>query len=252
MTDFSNQVAFITGAGSGIGRATALAFAQTGARVVVADINETTGQQTVAELIQAGHEARFISCDVTSPEDVEKAVRYTVDQFGRLDIGINNAGIGGAYARLVDQTFDDWNRMLAVNLSGVFYCMQFEIRQMLLQGGGKIVNLSSIAGVRGLAKAAPYTAAKHGVLGLTKTAALEYVRHNIRVNAVCPVYTHSAMVDELINSSPDMENRLRRAIPIGRFGQPEEIAQAILWLCSEENAFCTGQAIQMDGGLTAG
>ncbi|GAB3923119.1 SDR family NAD(P)-dependent oxidoreductase [Larkinella terrae] len=252
MADFSNQVAFITGAGSGIGRATALAFAQAGARVVVADLNETNGQQTVAEITQTGREARFISCDVACPDDVEKAVQYTVGQFGRLDIGINNAGIGGAYARLVDQTFEDWNRMLAVNLSGVFYCMQFEIRQMLLQGGGKIVNLSSIAGVRGLVKAAPYTAAKHGVLGLTKTAALEYVKHNIRVNAVCPVYTHSAMVDELINSSPDMENRLRRAIPIGRFGQPEEIAQAILWLCSDENAFCTGQAIQMDGGLTAG
>ncbi|RRA98824.1 SDR family NAD(P)-dependent oxidoreductase [Larkinella rosea] len=252
MADFSNQVTFITGAGSGIGRATALAFAQAGAQVVVADVNETNGQQTVAEILQLGREARFIACDVANPDDVEKAVKYTIEQFGRLDIGINNAGIGGKYARLVDQTFDDWNRMLAVNLSGVFYCMQSEIRQMLVQGGGKIVNLSSIAGVRGLVKAAPYTAAKHGVIGLTKTAALEYVRHNIRVNAVCPVYTHSAMVDELINSSPDMENRLRRAIPIGRFGQPEEIAQAILWLCSDENAFCTGQAIQMDGGLTAG
>jgi NAD(P)-dependent dehydrogenase (short-subunit alcohol dehydrogenase family) len=253
MANFSNQVAFITGAGSGIGRATALAFAQAGAQVVVADIDETGGRQTVAKINESkGTEARFIACNVAKPEDVEAAVRQTVEQFGRLDIGINNAGIGGAYARLADQTFDDWNRMLSVNLSGVFYCMKFEIRQMLAQGGGKIVNLSSIAGVRGMIKGGPYSATKHGVLGLTKTAALEYARQNIRVNAVCPVYTHSAMVDELINRSPEMEERMRRVIPIGRFGQPEEIAQAILWLCSDENAFCTGQALQMDGGLTAG
>lgn len=252
MQNLVNQVVFITGAGSGIGQATALAFTKAGARVVVSDVNETGGQETVQQIRELGGDGSFISCNVADPNQVEAAVQYTITTYGRLDIGINNAGIGGKFARFADQTLADWNQMLAVNLSGVFYCMQAEIRQMLVQGGGKIVNLSSIAGVRGMPMGGPYSATKHGVIGLTKTAALEYVRKNIRVNAVCPVYTHSAMVDELINTGPEMEERMRRVIPIGRFGQPEEIAQAILWLCADENAFCTGQAIQLDGGLTAG
>lgn len=252
MQNFVNQVAFITGAGAGIGRATALAFTKAGARVVVSDVNETAGNETVQLIREAGGDATFITCNVADPAQVETAVQQTVATYGRLDIGINNAGIGGKFARFADQTMDDWNQMIAVNLSGVFYCMQAEIRQMLVQGGGKIVNLSSIAGVRGMPMGGPYSAAKHGVIGLTKTAALEYVKKNIRVNAVCPVYTHSAMVQDLVNTAPEMEERMRRIIPIGRFGEPEEIAQAILWLCADDNAFCTGQAIQMDGGLTAG
>lgn len=262
MFSFQHQVAFITGAGSGIGRSTALAFAEAGAKVVVSDVNEPGGRETVDQIRQKGGEAVFISCNVASATEVDNAVRQTVETYGRLDIGINNAGIGGEFARLTDQSPEAWNQMLAVNLSGVFYCMQAEIRQMLTQGsdhpagghpaGGKIVNISSIAGVRGMPMGAPYSAAKHGVLGLTKTAALEYVKQNIRVNAVCPVYTHSTMVHDLMNIAPGMEEKMRRVIPLGRFGQPEEIAQAILWLCSDENAFCTGQAIQMDGGLTAG
>ncbi|GAB2554400.1 hypothetical protein GCM10027085_52020 [Spirosoma aerophilum] len=194
------------------------------------------------------------------------AIRQTVDAYGRLDIAINNAGIGGKYGRIVDQTPEDFDRMMAVNVGGVFYGMQAQIRQMLLQQkaeelagggvrtgtGGRIVNVSSIAGVRGMPMGAPYSASKHAVIGLTKTAALEYVRQNIRINAVCPVYTHSTMVDELISTAPAMEERMRRMIPMGRFGQPEEIAQAILWLSSEENAFCTGQTLQLDGGMTAG
>lgn len=252
MHHFVNQLAFITGAGSGIGRATALAFTKAGARVVVADINEIGGNETVQQIRELGGDSTFINCNVADPTQVEMAIRQTVELYGRLDIGINNAGIGGKFARITDQTLDDWNQMLAVNLSGVFYCMQAEIRQMLTQGSGKIVNVSSIAGVRGMPMGGAYSAAKHGVIGLTKTAALEYVRKNIRINAVCPVYTHSAMVDSLINTAPEMEERMRRMIPIGRFGQPDEIAQAILWLCADENAFCTGQAIQLDGGLTAG
>ncbi|GAB3779061.1 SDR family oxidoreductase [Spirosoma horti] len=264
MADFTNQVAFITGAGSGIGRATARAFAGAKARVVVAEINETNGQETVEQIQQLGAEALFVRCDVADPEQIEFAIRQTVKAFNRLDIAVNNAGIGGKYGRLIEQTPSDFDQMMAINVGGVFYGMQAQIRQMLAQQvadksnadgsvtGGRIVNVSSIAGVRGMPMGAPYSAAKHAVIGLTKTAALEYVRQNIRINAVCPVYTHSTMVDELITTAPGMEERMRRMIPMGRFGQPEEIAQTILWLCSTENTFCTGQAIQLDGGMTAG
>ncbi|MVM32402.1 glucose 1-dehydrogenase [Spirosoma sp. HMF4905] len=278
MSTFTNQIAFITGAGSGIGRVTALAFAKAGASIVVAEINESNGRETVEQIQQQGGNAIFISCDVADSEQIEKAVQQTVNVFGRLDIGINNAGIGGKFGRLLDQTKQDFNQIMAINVGGVFYGMQAQIRQMLTQkekghstedhsignhpgrsnlaGGhpaqGKIVNVSSIAGVRGMPMGAPYSASKHAVIGLTKTAALEYVRHNIRINAVCPVYTHSPMVDELISTAPGMEERMRRMVPMGRFGQPEEVAQAILWLCSDENSFVTGQAIQIDGGLMAG
>ncbi|MFD2932218.1 glucose 1-dehydrogenase [Spirosoma flavum] len=264
MSNFANQIAFITGAGSGIGRATALAFASEGAKVVVAEINEKSGRETVGYIQELGGTALFVRCDVAEPEQIDAAIWQTVDTYGRLDIGINNAGIGGKYGRFIDQTKEDFDQIMAVNVGSVFYGMQAQIRQMILQqkgynangdhypAGGKIVNVSSIAGVRGMPMGAPYSASKHAVIGLTKTAALEYVRQNIRINAVCPVYTHSSMVDELISTAPGIEERLRRMIPIGRFGQPDEIAQAILWLCADENTFCTGQAIQLDGGMTAG
>ncbi|UFH55224.1 SDR family NAD(P)-dependent oxidoreductase [Spirosoma sp. KNUC1025] len=253
MADFTNQIVFITGAGSGIGRTTALAFARAGATVVVAEINEAAGQDTVRQIQLTGNKSLFIACDVSSADQIHTAIQMVVDRYGRLDVGINNAGIGGKYARLTEQTQSDFEQLMAINVGGVFYGMQAQIRQMLTQKeGGKIVNVSSIAGVRGMPMGAPYSASKHAVLGLTKTAALEYVRRHIRINAVCPVYTHSAMVDELFREVPDMEEKMRRRIPIGRLGEPEEIAQAILWLCSEENTFVTGQAIQLDGGMTAG
>ncbi|HEY0109339.1 MAG TPA: glucose 1-dehydrogenase [Fibrella sp.] len=252
MTSFNKQVALITGSGSGIGRATAMAFAQAGASIVVSDVNDDAGRQTVGMIEQEGGEAVYINCNVADPEQHIAAVALAVGTYGRLDIAVNNAGIGGRFARLIDQSMADWEQMMAVNLGSVFYGMQAQIRQMLQQPeGGRIVNVSSIAGVKGMPMGAPYSAAKHGVIGLTKTAALEYVKKNIRVNAICPVYTHSAMVQDLVNTAPEMEERMRRMIPMGRFGQPEEIAQAILWLCAPENSFYTGQAIQMDGGTTA-
>ena len=253
MSSFEKQVVLITGAGSGIGRATALSFAQAGATVIVSDVNDTSGQETVTLIERETGTARYVHCDVADPEAHKAIVAFAVGTFGRLDVAINNAGIGGRFARLIDQTPADWERMMAVNLGSVFYGMQAQIRQMLQQPeGGRIVNVSSIAGVKGMPMGGPYSAAKHGVIGLTKTAALEYVKKNIRVNAICPVYTHSAMVQDLMDTAPEMEERMRRVIPMGRFGQPEEIAQAMMWLCAPGNDFCTGQAIQMDGGMTAG
>ncbi|MBI3958526.1 MAG: glucose 1-dehydrogenase [Chloroflexi bacterium] len=248
---FLHKIALITGAGSGIGRATALAFAAGGAAVVVADVNEAGGQETVELARQAGRDAIFIGADVSRSDEVEALVGETVRRFGRLDIAVNNAGIGGAWARTADYPLADWERVLAVNLSGVFYCMQQEIRQMLAQGGGAIVNVASIAGQRALANAPAYTASKHGVIGLTRTAAQEYARQNIRVNAVCPVFTRTPLFQGMIEGNARLEERLLHNIPVRRFGEPQEIAGAILWLCSDGATFVTGQAVNVDGGLTA-
>lgn len=248
---FQGKIALITGAGSGIGRATALAFAAVGAAVVVSDVHETGGQETVALVEQAGGEAFFVGADVSRPDEVAALVAETVRRCGRLDIAVNNAGIGGAWARTADYPLDDWARVLAVNLSGVFYCMQQELRQMVAQGSGAIVNVASIAGQRALANAPAYTASKHGVIGLTRTAAQEYARQNIRVNAVCPVFTRTPLFEGMIEGNDRLAERLMQNIPARRFGEPQEIADAILWLCSDAAGFVTGQALNVDGGLTA-
>ncbi len=253
---FTSKTALITGAGSGIGRATALAFAAGGAWVVVSDVNETGGQETVASIRQADGKAIFVGADVSQPDEVEALVAESVRHFGRLDIAVNNAGIGGAWARTADYPLDDWARVLAVNLSGVFYCMQQEIRQMVAQGrsaqgGGAIVNVASIAGIRALANAPAYTASKHGVIGLTRTAAQEYARQNIRVNAVCPVFTRTPLFNGMVEGNDRLAERFEKSIPMRRFGEAADIADAILWLCSDGAGFVTGQAVNVDGGLTA-
>jgi NAD(P)-dependent dehydrogenase (short-subunit alcohol dehydrogenase family) len=193
----------------------------------------------------------FVAADVSKPDEVEKLVAEIVRACGRLDIGVNNAGISGPWARTADYPLDEWDRVLAVNLSGVFYCMQQELRQMLAQGGGVIVNVASVAGQRALANAPAYTASKHGVIGLTRTAAQEYARQNIRINAVCPVFTRTPLFQEMIEGNARLEDRLLHNIPMRRFGEPQEIADAILWLCSDGAGYVTGQAINVDGGLTA-
>ncbi|MEM7656375.1 MAG: glucose 1-dehydrogenase [Bacteroidota bacterium] len=251
MNQFTDQVALVTGAASGIGRATALAFAKAGAKVVVSDIQEAAGQETVASIEAAGGEASFAKTNVANQEEVIQLIRQTVEKYGRLDIGVNNAGIGGEMAKLAETSVDSYHKVMAVNVDGVFFGMQEQLKQMLAQGSGSIVNVSSVAGLRGLANSSAYTASKHAVLGLTKAASVEYARKNIRINAVCPVFTRSAMFDSMFTYDPSLEEKLKRVIPMRRYGQPEDIAQAILWLCSSESSFVTGQCISLDGGLTA-
>ena len=251
MTQFSGQVALVTGAASGIGRATALALALAGAAVVVSDITVTTGQETARLIVAGGGQATFIRTNVADEASVANLVRQTVDQYGRLDIAINNAGIAGRSGKVADYPVDDWHRVLAVNLNGVFYCMQHQIPPMLEQEGGVIVNTASIAGLRGYANGSAYSASKHGLIGLTKSAALEYAQNNIRINAVCPVFTRTPLFEQIFELRPDFEEKLVRNIPMRRYGQPEDIAEVIVWLCSSQAGFITGQAIPIDGGLMA-
>lgn len=251
MNRFSAQIVLITGAGSGIGRATALAFAHEGAVVVVSDISDTNGRETISLIESSGGSASYAHCDVTEPSQLADLVQHTVARYGRLDVAINNAGIGGSLAKTADVSAEDYHRIVAVNLGGVFFGMQQQIRQMLAQGSGCIVNVASVAGLRALPNSPVYTATKHAVVGLTKTAALEYARSNIRINAICPVFTRSPLVDQLFAQAPDYERKLVRNIPLGRYGEPQDIAQAILWLCDPANTFVTGLALPLDGGMMA-
>ena len=261
MINFNEKVALITGAGSGIGRQTALRFAGAGAAVVIADVNRQGGAETERLVKERGAEGLFVTCDVSDPVDVARLLEQTLNHFGRLDCAVNNAGIAGPWERIESYPHEGWDRVIAVNLSGVFYCLQEEIKRMAAPTGatvegaaqpsGAIVNVASIAGKRGLPNQAAYTASKHGVIGLTRVAAQEAARYNIRVNAVCPVYTHTPLFDPLIADNPRRAQKMLEWIPMRRFGQPQEIADAIVWLCSEQSAFMTGQALNLDGGMTA-
>jgi NAD(P)-dependent dehydrogenase (short-subunit alcohol dehydrogenase family) len=249
--EFKEKVAFVTGAAAGIGRATALAFAKNGARVAVVDVNEDAGGQTVHMIQDAGGDAFFIKCNVASSLEVKSAIEKTTAKYGRLDFAFNNAGIEGEKANTVDCTEENWQKVIDINLKSVWLCMKFEIPQMLKQGGGTIVNCSSIAGVVGFAGTPAYVASKHGVIGLTKTAALEFSKSNIRVNAICPGVIQTSMVDRYIHGEAQLRDQLALAEPIGRLGQPEEIANAALWLCSPQSSFVTGHPLVVDGGWVA-
>jgi NAD(P)-dependent dehydrogenase (short-subunit alcohol dehydrogenase family) len=246
-----DKVALITGGGSGIGRATAVAFAREGAKVAVADYNTEGGERTVREIKEASGQAFFHAADVANPNDVEALVKQVVERYGRLDCAFNNAGIEGEFATTPNYSIEGWHRVISINLDGVFYCMKYEIQQMLKQGGGSIVNTSSVAGLVGGRRNAAYAAAKHGVAGLTKTAALEFARKNIRVNAVCPGFIRSPMSDRVLDSGSLNEEQIIAIEPINRMGRPEEIAATVLWLCSDEASFVTGVPFPVDGGFVA-
>jgi len=251
-TELKGKVGLVTGGTSGIGRDTAVLFAKAGARVVVAGRREREGKETIELVRAAGGDGLFVKTDVSKAAEVDALVQKTVEKFGRLDIAFNNAGVEGVWVPIVNQSEEDFDQTININLKGVWLCLKYEIRQMLKQGGGgAIVNMASIAGLIGSSGAAVYCASKHGVLGLTKTAALETARSGIRINAVCPAVIETPMAERIFGA-PEVHKYVLGFHPIGRFGTPSEVAEAVVWMCSDRASFMTGQSLVLDGGFLAG
>ena len=249
--NLKDKTAIITGAGSGIGAATAKLFAKYEGRVIVSDINLKNAQKVADEIKEAGGMATAVKTDVTIFEEVEALITNVVSEHGTLDVMVNNAGIGGKnQKKTADHTHDDWHKVIAVNQTGVFYCMQVALKQMTKQGYGVIINVASLAGLKASTNNLSYSASKFAVVGMTKSAALEYGHKNIRINAVCPGYTHSSLLNQLLSTRDDMGDMLKKFTPMGRFGEAVEIAEGICWLASDNNKFMTGQTLTLDGGIS--
>ena len=246
MKGIENKVALVTGAASGIGKATAIRLGALNAKVMVTDLNEQGALETVNAIETAGGYAKYFHLDVSKKEEIDRVISQIFSDEKALDFAINNAGIGGKLGPMHEVKPEDWDRMMAINLSGLFYCMQAQIKYMLQQGSGGIVNISSVAGLNGVALGSPYSAAKHGVIGLSKSAAQEYGSRNIRVNTVCPGFTQTEIIEGVPDKVLDFTTKFR--VPMRRLGQPEEIASAIIWLLSEESSFVNGHSMILDGG----
>lgn len=247
---FENKVALVTGGASGMGLATAKAFAESGAAVVIVDINEQAAKEAADNLVKAGHSALGIGCDVADEMQVKAMVEQAIAKFGRLDAAYNNAGIQSPVMETADAKGEDFERVMAVNLRGIWNCMKYELIQMRKQGSGAIVNCSSLGGLVGIADRGVYHASKHGVIGLTKSAALEYAARGIQINAVCPGIIDTPMVEGMLTTQAEAMNELMKEIASNRLGRPEEIASTVLWLCSPAASYVVGQAIAVDGGYT--
>jgi NAD(P)-dependent dehydrogenase (short-subunit alcohol dehydrogenase family) len=246
---FESKVALVTGGNSGIGRAIALAFAKEGANVVVAARRASEGDETVAMIEELGGQAHFVQADVSKAAEVKAMVAACISEYGGLDYAVNNAGVEGTpMVETIDYEEDVWDQVIDINLKGVWLCMKYEIPEMLSRGGGAIVNMSSVAGLIGGRMGVAYYASKHGVVGATKAAALEYATRGLRINAVCPAVIETPMVARAFSANEEVTERYKAMHPVGRFGQPEEVASATLWLCSEGASFVTGHALPVDGG----
>lgn len=252
MAQLEGKVAVVTGGGSGIGRASAMALAREGARVVVADINAEGAEETAKMIKETGGESIFIRADITKAGDVQSMVATAVKAYGRLDCAHNNAGVGPVYKSIIETGEEEWDRTINVNLKGVWLCLKYEIPEMLKTSQGTIVNTASTMGLVGMEKRAAYVASKHGVVGLTKAAALEYAAAGIRVNAVCPGYILTPMTDGVWSRHPTAKKMHESTAPMGRVGTPEEVAAAVVWLCSDASSFVTGHCLVMDGGWVVG